>query len=462
MSKRYQNLSYTRKNAKKIFNLDQTSLKTSSEKDKNGYESSSIRKKLEEKFRDRYIRALELNDLVSYVGNKETPFLSLYRYKEAFSHQLVDMILDNFSDEELKVFDPFNGMGTTIFSSSVNEIESFGIDRLPLSPFITNAISDSVLVEMEDVWEAFSNLKKNLNNYSPATIADDVAIIKKVLPQDQLSLLVKWKSSIDSISNPKVKNTLKLLFLSILIDCSYAKNAGQFLRIDKSKNLGDPKKLLKQKLEKLEVSKKVGLPTDNYSYFEKNNATLGDARDIGTDIPISNPNMVITSPPYPNRYDYTRCYSLELAFEFVKSNEELINLRHQLLRSHIESKINSNEKKNIHPAVKEVVDELENKDLNNNKIPDLLIGYFHDMDKSLKEISNVMAHKSRIFLVVDNVRYEGEVIPTDTILADMAKNYGFELKKLLITRYKGNSSQQMKRYGRVPVRESILWLERGN
>jgi len=33
---------------------------------------------------------------------------------------------------------------------------------------------------------------------------------------------------------------------------------------------------------------------------------------------------------------------------------------------------------------------------------------------------------------------------------------GFEVEGIAIARYKGNSSQQMGQYGRVPVRESVL------
>ena len=41
---------------------------------------------------------------------------------------------------------------------------------------------------------------------------------------------------------------------------------------------------------------------------------LGDTRDL-SDIKFrKKPTIIITSPPYANRYDYTRTYSLELPF----------------------------------------------------------------------------------------------------------------------------------------------------
>lgn len=421
-------------------------------------ETGSERERLEKKYDDRLVDTPQLKDLVSYVGNKQAPFLSLYRYKEAFSYQLVDLILRNFEDEDLRVFDPFNGMGTTVFTAAVNGVEAHGIDRLPLSPFLTNALTDAVLVDFDEVRATFDGLRDNVDEYPHAEIADDVSIVDKVVPDEQMGKLTRWKSAIDDVDEERTQNVLKLLYLSSLIDCSHAKNAGQFLRIDRDKKIHDPTERLSEKLEEFERSKRFGVPTDDLSYFEKNSATVGDARDLDIDF---NPNTVVTSPPYPNRYDYTRSYSLELAFEFVETNDELIELRHDLLRSHIESKVASDRFDDVHPAVREVVDVLEGKELNNNKIPDMLVGYFYDMEKTFSELSRVMAEKARIFLVVDNVRYEGEVVPTDTILADIAEGHGFDLKRLLVTRYKGNSSQQMGKYDKVPVRESVLWLERG-
>jgi site-specific DNA-methyltransferase (cytosine-N4-specific) len=62
-------------------------------------------------------------------------------------------------------------------------------------------------------------------------------------------------------------------------------------------------------------------------------------------------------------------------------------------------------------------------------------------------------------LLVGNVCFGGEVIPVDLILGEMAERAGFQVESIEVTRTKGNASQQMGRYGRVPVRESVsTWL----
>jgi len=83
------------------------------------------------------------------------------------------------------------------------------------------------------------------------------------------------------------------------------------------------------------------------------------------------------------------------------------------------------------------------------------------MELVIRDFARVLKPNSWVVMVVGNVRYDGEMIPVDTILCDIAEGVGFDVKAIWIARYKGNSSQQMKKYGRSPVRESVLiWQKR--
>jgi site-specific DNA-methyltransferase (cytosine-N4-specific) len=103
----------------------------------------------------------------------------------------------------------------------------------------------------------------------------------------------------------------------------------------------------------------------------------------------------------------------------------------------------------------------EIKRLNNDRIPIMLCAYFVDMQKVIKEWYRICAKGAVVTMVVDNVRFEGEHIPVDLILCDLAEQEGFIVEKIIVARYKGNSSQQMGKYGRLPVRESItIWRKK--
>ena len=63
-------------------------------------------------------------------------------------------------------------------------------------------------------------------------------------------------------------------------------------------------------------------------------------------------------------------------------------------------------------------------------------------------------------MVNDNVRYHGEEVPVDLILSDFAEQWGLRCKEIwTLQRGKGNSSQQMGKFGRVELRKAVYhWV----
>ncbi|MGH9792541.1 MAG: hypothetical protein ACRD5W_15140, partial [Candidatus Acidiferrales bacterium] len=165
---------------------------------------------------------------------------------------------------------------------------------------------------------------------------------------------------------------------------------------------------------------------------------------------------IITSPPYLNRYDYSRTYSLELCLSFIKDFRELRDVRHSLLRSHIESR--EHEGKQIDLAsLREILVALTAGELNNDRIPIMIQGYFEDMNLAIGNIWRCLGPKGLVALVIANARFAGEMVPVDLMLCELAARHGLQTESIWVTRYKGNSSQQMAKYGRIPVRESIVF-----
>ena len=405
---------------------------------------------------------LELRSTISYVGNKSLPLLRLFRYKEAFSLSFVQQIINELklSDSDL-VLDPFCGMGTTLLASGLHGISSIGIDRSPLAVFISNTLPLLLTIEPLYLRETCQQLIALLENQPLASIADDVPIIKIAFPLDVLTALRKLKSAIDKLNTP-MRDIMTLLFLSILEDCSYTSKDGQFLRLNRNKNVAEPIKLLENKIYEVERDLYLVEQWGWRSKWRNPVVMQGDARQMSQYLPHISPTAIITSPPYANRYDYTRSYSIELCFGFVRNYEELKALRSDMLRSHIEARVNPDEYPS-HYIAQEIIKSLEQRrsNLNNPRIPLMLKGYFVDMELVIKEFARILAPKSWAVMVVGNVRYDGETIPVDTILCDIAESVGFDVKAIWIARYKGNSSQQMKKYGRLPVRESVLiWRKR--
>ncbi|MBI4288504.1 MAG: hypothetical protein HY671_08770 [Chloroflexi bacterium] len=421
------------------------------------------RRRLEAKYQVLLREDSKLAGLVSYTGNKKVPLLRLYRYKEAFSLEFVNRVLDRFNvGSDDFVFDPFAGMGTTVFAAMLRGVASAGVEKLPVATFVARTLPTFFEVEPGTLVSTLKRLAARVDSAPLAPIADDVPLVRLAFDPQAAIRLRQWKGAIDTLDAP-LHDVFLLLFLSILEPTSLASNDGQFMRLKPDKKPLHPDIAIRQKVEQAEndlltaprIWPKVRLYEQHRPHI-----VSADSRDLTSVTLDTQPTVLITSPPYVNRYDYTRSYCLELCFHFVKDFQELRNIRRSILRSHIESKTMLDDSP-PHPAVAEVVRNLAGYKLNNPRIPYMITAYFVDMAKVIREWHRVLAPGARVAMVVDNVRFEGEMLPVDLILSEMADAYGFSVEEVLVARYKGNSSQQMGKYGRVPVRESVVfWRKR--
>jgi hypothetical protein len=64
-------------------------------------------------------------------------------------------------------------------------------------------------------------------------------------------------------------------------------------------------------------------------------------------------------------------------------------------------------------------------------------------------------------MVNDNVRYNGLTIPVDLLLTRIAEECGMRCKEIRVLPIgKGNSSQQMRDYGRTAIRKCVYVWEK--
>jgi len=435
-----------------------------------GSSRTDERVKLEKRFLPLMEERLGMRQLVTYVPNKTVPIHRWFSYKEGFSAALVDAFLREFGAQpgQSRVFDPFVGCGTTVIAAKQAGYGAWGIDILPVAIFVARVKLRSA--EDYDLLQLKAGIDRLLETpyHEPSILApQDVRIIPLAFSEEVLNEILFFKEEILKEEDESVREFLLLGLLSILEKASYTSKDGQFLRLKPEKNIPPVRATLAKQLRLMyrdltTVGYQMRLFEKPVKYTVPSQRTyvrLADARDFTSTID-DYADVIVTSPPYLNRYDYSRIYSLELCLAFVESFDGLKAIRHSLLRSHIESRPAPTDEVN-HPALLEVLSNLAGKKLNNPRIPVMIKGYFEDMNLVLHELYKVCRPGAKIALVVGNVRFEGELIPVDLLLSELASDVGFGIDKVIITRYKGNSSQQMGRYGRVPVRESVVLWSKG-
>jgi hypothetical protein len=170
---------------------------------------------------------------------------------------------------------------------------------------------------------------------------------------------------------------------------------------------------------------------------------------------------VITSPPYPNRHDYTRVFGVELMFGFLDW-KKLRELRYQSFHSHPEARPERLPADGYveSPVLTEAIGRLHGL-REDRRVLRMLGGYFVDTYLCLQEMRRVVRKGGHIALVVGNAQYHGIAVPVDDLVADIGRQAGLSDAQIITVRYRGNSAQQMGRFGRKPSRESVVVFTNG-
>ena len=397
------------------------------------------------------VEKLEWARFASPRSDNNIPPFNWYAFKHRFGSKLVSNVLPLFGvSKGSTVFDPFCGGGTTLIKARLDGYNSVGLDISPFSVFLTN-----VLTTTHNPKSLKNSLEKIPHRINPRVEIPDVAILNKSFSDHTLEYIYSLRDSINSL-NPPDRNFFLFVLLSILNNLSKAKKSGGFLRITNQRKVSANavKKMF------LNTSKKFIAEVESFKFSNTPAlAILGDARNYPDMVKDKKYDAIFTSPPYPNRHDYTRIYELELLVGFINNNQSLKSLRYETLRSHVEAKKKFEVNGYVIPAIlEERMSELKRRELNNSQVIPTLYGYFEDMYICLKEMRKVLKKGGHIGLVVSNVRFAGIMFPVDELLSEIGEQVGLKTEAIYTLRYRGNSSQQMLAYRREPTRESlVIW-----
>ncbi len=459
-------------------------------------EITALDVELTEEFKSQFSIAPFLSrKIVSFQGNKDKPAYNWYKYKEAFSAGLVEYFLSNYEGgTQGKVLDPFAGIGTALFAASEQNIHADGIELLPIGQEIiqTRLLLQSGLTTSETAtlerWIASQPWKEFPQRVPFSTFR----ITESAYPSETVDAIERYRGAMQH-EDEKIQAILRLALLCVLESISYTRKDGQYLRWDarsgkmrpgtKPFNKGVILPFASAVTTKLkEILSDVTsdeIPTTLFPVTQTScdvKLFKGSCLEILLTLETESYTAIMTSPPYCNRYDYTRTYALELAMLGL-THAEVSNLRQEMLSCTVENrekdllKICPNwspfiETANNQKLFKTINTYLEHEKaagtLNNNSIPRMVRGYFSEMACVIGECFRVLKPNARLFMVNDNVRYAGVGISVDLILSDIARTLGFEVEKILVVPgKKGNSSQQMGMYGRIPLRKCVyVWKKR--
>jgi len=396
-----------------------------------------------------------------------------------------------------KLLDPFSGSGVALFAGLGKGYSSVGVEILPIGNYVIKNRTKINKIKRDDLEKALNDCT-NMDFSKYCTSKDKyrhLAITAGAFPEENEKQLLGFLNYCkEEYSNKNTVSILKFAAFCILEGISYTRKDGQYLRWDyrANKNGNGHAKFDKGNIPSFRdaIFEKLSEINEDILFWGKQDSSVdyskltlleGSVLDLLPALKTKSINIIITSPPYCNRYDYTRTYALELAFLGVNDNK-LKSLRQELLTCTVENKEKSDRLKsvyienrrtkdydfivntfNTHSGLQEVLSTLDNlrrdDKLNNPNIYRMVKNYFYEMFFVIFELYRVLKENGCVYMVNDNVRYGGEEIPVDLILSSFADTIGFKIKNIwTIDIGKGNSSQQMGKHGRTELRKCVyVW-----
>lgn len=401
----------------------------------------------------------------SNQGTANLPFQRWFRFKEAFSPKFVADTLGSLPYKVKSCLDPFGGSGTTAMTCRMLGISSTSVEVNPfladlieaklssVAPAAFSAAYERLITELE-----IDHADTLLVDGMPPTLVAPGLKDRYVFPIDIYATsraILRASTSLE----PDHARLLRVLLGSVLVANSNVVINGKGRRYrrgwqSKEKTARDLVASLDAAVDMAgaDLTAFAGLPRGKHKVLR------GDARAALSQ--VTEADVIIFSPPYPNSFDYTDVYNLELwMLGYLNSAPDNRVLRHRTLRSHVQMKWEVTPRYAASAVLDETLEALRaaRADLWNPNIPEMVGYYFDDLCRIFQHAARILRQGRYVVVAIGDSQYAGVHINVASILIQSLAGLGFKLVERGAIRSMRSSSQHG---GSFDLSEHCLVFER--
>lgn len=405
----------------------------------------------------------------TFVKNMTLPVHRWFRYSAGFSAEWVEWTISNvMKDGPVRVFDPFAGSATTLLAAESLGVESWGIDAHPFVSRIAKAKlawrtdPEAYFKKIQQIQKASFGLKPDIDGYP--------ALIRNCYNDESLLQLDALRQAYETNKDETPASELVwLTLIAILRKVSKASTAQwQYVLPKKHKRAPiEPLRAFKDCWQMIYHDMKLGRSING----PRANFLQGDARTCDG-VQKNFANLVVTSPPYPNNFDYADATRLEMSFmrEISGWGDLQQSIRRHLIRScsqHVPAKTINLETVLAEPELDSIRSELSHvcrelaeirESKGGKKTYHLMVAcYFRDLAQMWKALRKVCSSPSKVCFVIGDSAPYGIYVPVVPWLSKLAIEAGFNSCRFEKTRDRNIKWRNRKH--RVPLQEGRLWIE---
>lgn len=414
---------------------------------------------------------IEQNYSATFADNMSLPIHKWYRYTAGFSAVWANQLIRQEKENgRTRIIDPFAGSGTVLLECEFEGVESIGIEAHPYIYKIAKAKLAWNYSSDKFKEGALFLLKKAKTKEISKT--EYPKLIMSCFPLETIQKLEALKQTwLEVKQDDEIKDFNWFIITSILRSTSPVGTAQwQYIQPNKTKSkVIDPfiafeKKVNDMYLDMKRLQCRSINVVDSVIFNE-------DARNIKS-IPEGWGDLVITSPPYANNYDYADATRLEMTFwgDITGWADLQDNVRKNLVRActqHVSKLSNeideilSNEKlSSIHSELIEVYLRLKDERLKHGGKKNyhlMIAAYFNDLADVFHSLRRTTSDGCLMCFVIGDSAPYGIYVPVDKWLGELAISAGF--KSYSFEKLRDRNTKWKNRKHTVPLHEGRLWIK---
>jgi hypothetical protein len=391
-------------------------------------------------------------------------------FKEAFAPEIVERAYRETPGTVRHIADPFGGSGTTGLASqflgakpTLVEVNPYLADLIhaKLETYNADELGQSLARVCGEARKALSAVRqaKKLFADVPSTFIEPGIDGQYLFSREVAARINAYLSAIANVPSPEVRRLFRVLIGSILISVSNVTISGKGRRYRRG---WENRRVCSDRVDELFQEYALAAIFDLQMY--KSRATRhftllrGDSRTLLAT--IDEIDLSVFSPPYPNSFDYTDVYNVELwMLGYLTNSRSNLQLRNATLRSHVQISRDMNGKHYSSKSLIETLDALKSvrEQLWNRHIPDMVSAYVSDMGGIMSSLSQRLRDRGRVYMIVGDSRYGGIYVPVAKVLAEISSQVGLRMIGTEACRSMRSSPQQG---GREDIKESLLIFEK--
>jgi hypothetical protein len=403
----------------------------------------------------------------SNVEAQALPFQRWYRFKEAFSPRFVSSAIGAIERRPRVCVDPFGGSGTTALTCQFLGVHPATME---VNPFLADLIEAKLTrYDVSSLIRSYTEVLKESRairiepqrvlDGAPPTFVEPGVDGRWIFDRPVAKKLLALRAAVLQLSDPAHQRLFRVLLGSIAVRLSNVLISGKGRRY---RSGWETRSETAQSVERAfrDTAEKAIEDVTRFGRRAERGFTLlrGDARDLIHKSPPA--EFSLFSPPYPNSFDYTDIYNVELwLLGYLTSSQDNKSLRNSTLRSHVQVKRSYEGEVPESKLLKKIVRDLTRKaeELWDPYIPAMVRAYFADMAAILGGLDATMTRKADVMMVIGDSRYAGVRVDVASILAEMAPALSFRVISLRPIRAMRASAQQG---GHHILSETLLHIKR--